>query len=105
MATYSSFEDLPVWQHAVEVYVEVYKLCERTKLKHDYKMRSQLLDAASSISNNIAEGFEYNSNKSFHNFLRIAKGSSGETRNELLLSMRVGMIEAADYNKIGRAHV
>lgn len=97
MATYASFEDLPVWQHAVELYVEVFKLCERTKLRTDFKMRDQVRDAASSISNNIAEGFEYNSNKSFYNYLRIAKGSAGETRNQLILSYKVGMIEKSDY--------
>ncbi len=98
MPTYSSFEDLPVWQHAVDLYVEVYKLCERTNLKNDFKMRDQVRDAASSVSNNIAEGFEYNSNKSFYNFLRIAKGSAGETRNQLILSYKVGVIDKKDYD-------
>ena len=37
-----------------------------------------------SISDNIAEGFEYNNNPDFFRFLRISKGSCGEIRNKLL---------------------
>ena len=36
-----------------------------------------------SISDNIAEGFEYDNNKDFIKFLRYSKGSAGELRSKL----------------------
>ncbi|WP_245792553.1 four helix bundle protein [Flavobacterium fryxellicola] len=39
-----------------------------------------------SITNNIAEGPEYNNNKQFIRYLKIAKGSCAEVRNMLVLT-------------------
>ena len=47
----------------------------------DYGFRDQFQRAAVSIMNNIAEGFERNSNKEFVVFLKYAKGSCGEVRS------------------------
>ena len=43
-------------------------------MARDFTARDQLRRAAISISNNIAEGFEYNNNKVFCRFLMYAKG-------------------------------
>lgn len=59
MPTYNSFTELPLWKDAVEFAADIYKFCEIGALKTDYRMKDQLRAAASSISNNIAEGFEY----------------------------------------------
>jgi four helix bundle protein len=45
-----------------------------------------------SITNNIAEGSEYNNNKQFVRFLKIAKGSTAEVRNMLILSHELGFL-------------
>jgi four helix bundle protein len=58
------FEDLDIWNEAVDIGVEIYKLTSSSKLEKDYSSKDQLRRAAISISNNIAEGFEYNSNGS-----------------------------------------
>jgi len=74
MAKYLSFTELPLWKEAVDFAAEVYIFCEQGKLKTDYRMKDQLRAAASSISNNIAEGFEYGNNKILYDFLLIRKG-------------------------------
>ena len=51
--------------------------------------------AAISISDNIAEGFEYNNNPDFQRFLRIAKGSCGEVLNKILFARRLEFINRA----------
>jgi len=55
-------------------------------------LKDQLKSAAISISDNIAEGFEYNNNPDFHRFLRIAKGSCGEISNKILFILRMKFI-------------
>ncbi|MBI5185599.1 MAG: four helix bundle protein, partial [Nitrospinae bacterium] len=56
--TYNRFEDLPVWQKAMELAQMAYNLTETAPFKKSYSLRDQLERAALSVSNNIAEGFE-----------------------------------------------
>jgi len=74
MATYKSFEDLPVWQNARELAVLVYRTTFKGKLKDDYGLKNHLQRSVVSISSNIAEGFERGSKREFIQFLYIAKG-------------------------------
>ena len=69
------FEDLFIWQKAVEFARDIYILTERDGLKADFGLKGQMRNASVSISNNIAEGFERRSRKEYLNFLNIAKGS------------------------------
>jgi four helix bundle protein len=95
MATINSFEELNIWKQAQDLDAMVYKLCDTNqKISRDFSFKDQIKRAALSISNNIAEGFEYNNNADFHRFLRIAKGSCGEVRNCLLFSVKI------EYTKI-----
>ena len=48
----------------------------------DIDLQRQLRRATVSISSNIAEGFERNTDKEFIHFLFIAKGSAGEVRSQ-----------------------
>ena len=59
MATIKNFEDLEIWKKAIKLSDELYELCQIDFLKKDYSTQDQLKRAALSISNNIAEGFEY----------------------------------------------
>ena len=61
-------------------------------IKRDFSLKDQFKKAAISISDNIAEGFEYNNNPDFHRFLRISKGSCGEIRNKIHFAKRLGFI-------------
>lgn len=93
------FEDLEVWKEATEVAVDIYLESEKGRLRTDFGMKDQIRRAASSISNNIAEGFEYDNNKDFIRFLTYAKGSSGELRNQLYILVRAGLIDEVFYNR------
>lgn len=62
------------------------------KLQKDFSSKDQLRRAAISISNNIAEGFEYNNNKSFIRFLLYSKGSAGELRSQLYVLREAGIL-------------
>ncbi len=91
------FEDLDLWNEAVDIGVEIYKLTSAGKLERDYSAKDQLRRAAISISNNIAEGFEYNNNKSFIRFLKYSKGSAGELRSNLTVLVRAGVVADTEY--------
>lgn len=91
MATIHSFEELEIWKKAQAYGVLIYNLWDSNhRIKRDFSFKDQIKRAALSISNNIAEGFEYNNNNDFYRFLRIAKGSCGEVKNCLIFSENVG---------------
>lgn len=100
MAKYDRFEDLPLWQHAIGIGLKVYQLGEAEKLSRDFRAKDQLVGAAISISNNIAEGFEYNRNRQFIKYLEIAKGSAGELRSQLFLLLKAKKIEESTYHSL-----
>ncbi|MFI5186991.1 MAG: four helix bundle protein [Chitinophagales bacterium] len=87
------FEDLVIWQKAQDIAVKIYKLVEENDfIRKDFSLKDQFKSAAISISDNIAEGFEYNNNPDFHRFLRISKGSCGEIRNKIHFARRLEFI-------------
>ena len=90
------FEDLFIWQKAIEFAKEIYILTERNGLRTAFGLKNQMRDAVVSISTNIAEGFERRSRKEYLNFLNIAKASAGETRSLLYVAFEVGYIEQID---------
>jgi len=104
MSTYRTFRELPLWNEAVDFAAEIYLFCEKGSLRTDYRMKDQLRAAATSISNNIAEGFEYDNPRSFIRLLTFAKGSAAEVFNQLTILQRAGMIANEDYEVFsGRA--
>lgn len=86
---YKSFEDLPVWQAAIELARRTYALTEHQAFRGHSGLRDQLERAALSVSNNIAEGFERGTTNELLAFLYIARGSSGEVRSILCLLERI----------------
>ncbi len=87
--TYERFEQLPVWQAALDLAVAVYALTEAPPFRHRYSLRDQIERAAVSVSNNIAEGFERGTKQELLTFLYNARGSAGEVRSMPNLSVKI----------------
>lgn len=85
---YDRFEQLPVWQSAMDLAQGIYRLTEYAAFSMDGDLRSQLRRAALSVSNNIAEGFERGTTDELLYFLYIARGSAGEVRSMLHFAER-----------------
>lgn len=85
---YERFEDLPVWQSAIELANRVYDLTRDRFFEQPGDLRDQLRRSSLSVSNNIAEGFERGSTAELLAFLYIVRGSCGETRSMLLFTER-----------------
>lgn len=81
------FEELNIWKEAQELALTIYEIF---KVNKDFVFKDQIQRAAISISNNIAEGSENNSDRIMIRHLRIAKGSCGEVRSMLYLCPRLG---------------
>lgn len=86
---YKRFEELPVWQDAIELAVRVFELTSFVSFRRYRSVRDQIERAAMSVSNNIAEGFERGTTRETLTFLYISRGSCGETRSILCLCERL----------------
>jgi four helix bundle protein len=87
------FEDLRIWQEAVEMAVSIYALFKNSK---DFGFRDQIQRSSVSISSNIAEGFDRQSNNEFIRFLKIAKASCAELRTQLIIAQKAEIINNTD---------
>jgi four helix bundle protein len=87
--TYDRFEQLPVWQAAIELGVRVCAATDKEPFRRRFSLRDQIERATVSISNNIAEGFERGTTQELLTFLYIARGSAGEVRSMLCLIERI----------------
>src|ERR1043165_9188171 len=99
---YSRFEDLPVWNTAIDLAAHVYDFTDKVQFTRRRSLRDQLERAAVSVSNNIAEGFERGTNKALISFLYISRGSAGEVRSILCLIERMATFQKlrADINPL-----
>lgn len=98
--TIRSFEDLLVWQKAIEFVTQVYLVTNEGEIKRDFGLRDQMRRAAVSIPTNIAEGFERASRKEYLNFLNIAKGSAGEPRSLFRVALEVGYFSKETHDQL-----
>ena len=86
------FEDLIVWQNAMVLSKEIYRISSDSPLAKDWGLKDQIRRASVSILSNIAEGFGKYSNPEFRKYLAIANGSSFELRAQLHLAKELGYI-------------
>lgn len=78
---YKRFEELPVWYVARELSREIYRLVLESQLRKDFSLRDQILRAAGSVMDNIAEGFDDGSSREFIRFLGYSQRSCGEIQS------------------------
>jgi len=76
MGNFSTFEEIIAWQKARVFNKRIYEITNKDIFKRDFELVKQLRRASISITSNISEGFERNTDKEFMYFLYVAKGSS-----------------------------
>ena len=92
----SSYQDLLVWQKAMELAEEVYRLVKKLPKEETYALSDQMRRSAVSIPSNIAEGQDRNTNKDFAFFLYVARGSRAELETQMLICQKVGYLVESD---------
>lgn len=94
---FNSFEEILAWQKAKQLSISIYNDFKDVR---DYDFKSQIQRASVSVMNNIAEGFERQTNKEFKNFLYISKGSCGEVRSMLSLANDLNYINKNEFDRL-----
>ena len=88
-----SYKDLTVWQKAMDLVVEIYRIVKILPPEERYALSDQMKRAAVSIPSNIAEGNARGSKKDYANFLSIAKGSNAELQTQCQICARLNFVK------------
>ena len=91
-----SFEEFEVYKKSILLTKLVFELLNNKNFEKEFGLKDQMKRAVVSITNNIAEGSEYNNNRQFIRFLKYSKGSCAEVRNMLILSRELGFCNQND---------
>lgn len=87
-----NFWDLETWKRAHQLALAIYHITDTFPKHEQFGIISQMRRAASSVTANIAEGFErYHYNDKIR-FYHQSRGSAAEVQNFLFLSIDLGYI-------------
>ena len=85
------FQDLKIWQLAIEITDDLLDIADELEKKL-FRFADQLRGASMSMSNNIAEGSGSTSKMDFNKFLNYVRRSTFENANILILLNRRNLI-------------
>jgi four helix bundle protein len=97
MAGKRSPEEFDAWQLAWELKRRVVAFTATEPAAHDRKFCDEINAAARSAPDNISEGYYRFNPTDFANFVRIARGSLGEVRNQLKHARSLGYVTDRDF--------
>ena len=89
------YRDLLVWQKAIALVTEIYRLTQGFPREELYGLTSQIRRAAVSIPSNIAEGQGRLTRGEFRQFLGQARGSYAELETQLIIAENLGYLSQA----------
>ena len=91
-----SYQDLLVWQKAMDLATESYRVTQAFPKSEVYGLTAQIRRSCNSVPSNIAEGQGRQTRKEFVHFLGIAQGSLRELETQILLGFRVKYLSSKD---------
>jgi len=94
------FMDLEIWQDATEIASWLFDLADKLEVRRLYRFAEQLRGSGLSMSNNIAEGSGSNSKREFLNYLNIARRSTFENANVVLVLEKRGLVEESEVTDV-----
>jgi len=93
------FQDLEIWKESIDIGNILFDIADQLEMKKLFRFAEQLRGAGMSMSNNIAEGSGSDSRKEFKQFLNIARRSTFENANILILLHKRNLIDQEVLNK------
>ena len=100
-----SYQELIVWQKAMELCIEVYKVTESYPKIETYGLIYQTRKSAVSVPSNIAEGWARQHRAEFLQSLNIALGSAAELETQLILANRMTFLSHPDLQRINGMNI
>jgi four helix bundle protein len=93
----ASFKDLVVWQKAVQLSSEIYRLTALFPSSERFGLTNQMRRASVSIASNIAEGNGRSTRGEYVLFLGHARGSNCELQTQLIIAGTLGFCRKEAY--------
>ncbi|HNR30118.1 MAG TPA: four helix bundle protein [Candidatus Hydrogenedentes bacterium] len=90
------YRDLKVWQSAMDLVVQVYKVTARLPRREVYGLAGQMRRAAVSIASNIAEGNGRESTRGYIHHLSFAHGSVAELDTQIRICERLDYLDESE---------
>jgi four helix bundle protein len=103
MTTNSSFQDLRIWQQAMDLTLEIYQATSDFPRHEIYGLTSQMRRAAVSVPSNLAEGKGHRSDSEFVRFLFHARGSLLELQTQLFIAQRLRYLSEEKADELCRS--
>jgi len=100
MAGWTSVAEIDAYRLAVELRDQVGRLVESGRAAKDFNFRDQIRDSTSSVTRNLAEGFDRYGHGEFAYFANVAKGSLGETIDALKEGREKRYFTDEDFNRL-----
>lgn len=100
MSIIHSYQDLIVWQKAMDLVVLVYSLTRSFPKEEIYGLSSQMKRSAISIPSNIAEGRRRSTRNDFKRFIAIAYGSGAELETQIEIAKRLKFGAQSSFKEI-----
>jgi four helix bundle protein len=96
---------LDVWQMAMNLVIEIYRITESFPKEEKYGLSNQLKRAAVSVPSNIAEGAARNTKKEFVNYLHMAQASLSELDTQVEVARRLAFLDRKTWEDLdGMVH-
>jgi four helix bundle protein len=95
-----TYTDLQVWQAAMDLVEDIYRITKTFPKEETYGLTVQLRRAAVSVPSNIAEGKGRSSEKELAQFLCHSRGSLFEIETQINLARRLGYIDVTKADAI-----
>ena len=92
--------ELVAWQKAVDLVELLYRRTQSLPKEELYGLKSQMRRAAVSIPSNIAEGQARRTTRDFIHFLSVARGSLKELETQIIISRRLGYVNATQQSEL-----
>jgi four helix bundle protein len=97
-----TYTDLQVWQAAMDLAEDVYRITKNFPKEETYGLTIQLRRAAVSVPSNIAEGKGRSSDKELAQFLCHSRGSLFEIETQINLARRLGYLDTQEAEAVLR---
>ena len=90
------FTDLEIWQDAIEIGASLFEIADKLETRRLFRFAEQLRGSGLSMSNNIAEGAGSNSKREFSSFLNIARRSTFENANVMIVMEKQKLLDEGE---------